>query len=76
MKKDSVYVGGHAIYKNVEYSPNNEAGEDFLYDNGIVDEQSLGGSVSFSYDTRVRKYYPSNAYWVDVDAAAFPSFEA
>jgi hypothetical protein len=71
--RENVYLGGHAIYKDVEYSPNNEAGEDFLFENGIVDEESLGGGVSFSYDTRVRKYYPSDAYWVDVDAGAFPS---
>jgi hypothetical protein len=39
--KDDIYLGRHAIYKDVEYSPNNEAGEDFLFDNGIV--QVTGG---------------------------------
>lgn len=28
--KENVYLGGQAVYKNVEYSPNNEAGEDFF----------------------------------------------
>ena len=40
--KESVYLGGHIAYKDVAYSPNNEAGEDFLFDNGIADEESLG----------------------------------
>ena len=71
--KDGVYWGGHAGYKDVKYSPNNEAGEDFLFDNGIVDEESFGAGVSFSYDTRENKHYPSDAYWVDADATAFPS---
>jgi hypothetical protein len=71
--RDGVYWGGHAGYKDVKYSPNNEAGEDFLFDNGIVDEESFGGGVSFSYDTRANKHYPSDAYWVDVDATGFPS---
>jgi len=71
--KNNVYWGGHAVYKDVKYSPNNEAGEDFLFDNGIVDEESFGGGVSFSYDSRENKHYPSDAYWVDVDASAFPS---
>ena len=71
--KDGVYWGGHVGYKDVKYSANNEAGEDFLFDNGIVDEESFGAGVSFSYDTRENKHYPSDAYWVDVDASAFPS---
>ena len=71
--KDGIYLGGQAVYKNVEYSPNNEAGADFLFDNGIVDEESVGVGVSGSYDTRANKYYPRDAYWVDLDAEAFPN---
>ncbi len=44
-----------------------------MFDNGIVDEESFGAGVSFSYDTRKNKHYPVDAYWVDVDATAFPS---
>ncbi len=44
--KEGVYWGGHAGYKDVKYSPNNEAGEDFLFDNGIVDEETFGAGIS------------------------------
>ena len=71
--KDSVYFGGHIAYKDVAYTPNNDAGADFLFDNGIVDEESVGLGGSFSYDTRKNKHYPSNASWLDVDASVFPS---
>ncbi len=71
--KDDIYLGGQVVYKDVEYTPNNAAGADFLFDNGIVDEESVGVGVSGSYDTRENKYYPRDAYWVDVDAEAFPS---
>ena len=70
--RDNIYLGGGVIYKDLAYSPNNAAGEDFLFDNGIVDEESFGASVSAAYDSRVRKHYPSDAYWIDVDAAFFP----
>jgi hypothetical protein len=71
--RDNVYLGGQVVYKNVEYSPNNEAGEDFLFNNGIVDEESVGVGIAGSYDTRENKYYPRDAYWIDVDAQSFPS---
>jgi hypothetical protein len=70
--RDNIYLGGQLIYKDLAYSPNNAAGKDFLFDNGIIDEASLGASVSTTYDNRVRKLYPSNAYWIDIDAAFFP----
>ena len=44
--KEGVYWGGHAGYKDVKYSPNNEAGEDFLFDNGVVDEETFGAGIS------------------------------
>jgi hypothetical protein len=71
--KDNVYLGGQTVYKNIEYSPNNEAGADFLFNNGIVDEESVGVGIASSYDTRENKYYPSDAYWVDVDLESFPN---
>jgi hypothetical protein len=71
--KENIYLGGQAVYKNLDYSPNNTAGEDFLFDNGIVDEKSVGVGVSGSYDTRENKYYPQDAYWIDLDAESFPS---
>ena len=58
-----VFVGGEIIYKDIRYDPNNQEGEDFLIDNGIVDKKSLRFGVVASYDTRKNKYYPSNAVW-------------
>jgi len=71
--RENIYLGGQAVYKNVRYSPNNEAGEDFLFDNGIVDEESVGVGASGSFDTRENKYYPRDAYWIDLDMEFFPS---
>jgi len=71
--KENIYLGGQVVYKDIEFSPNNEAGEDFLFDNGIVDEKSVGVGVAGSFDTRKNKYYPSDAYWVDLDMEVFPS---
>lgn len=72
--KDSFYAGGRIFYKNSEYSPNNEAGRDFLFKNGIVDQENGGIGGSLSWDSRKNKYFPRNAYWVDVDADAVPTW--
>lgn len=72
--KDSFYAGGRLFYKNSEYSPNNEAGRDFLFENGIVDQENGGLGGSLSWDSRDNKYFPRNAYWVDVDADAVPTW--
>ncbi len=71
--RQNLYVGGSVTYKNIEYSPNNDAGEDFLFENGIVDEESFGIGVAASFDSRKNKYYPRDSYWVDIDVEAFPS---
>jgi hypothetical protein len=71
--RDDVYVGGRITYKNLKYSANNEAGKDFLFDNGIVDEESVGLGAAISFDSRESKYYPREAYWVDLDATGNPS---
>ena len=70
--QDNIYLGGQAVYNDVSFSPNNAAGEDFINDNGLTDESDIGVGVSGSYDTRKNKYYPSDAYWTDIDAEAFP----
>lgn len=71
--KNDVYIGGNVFYKNIAYSPNNNLGEDFLYENGIIDEKSAGAGGSISLDSRENKYYPSQAYWVSIDADMTPS---
>ena len=69
----SYYLGGEILYRDLKYSPNNTAGEDFLFENGIVDEKSGGLGVSGSYDTRKNKYFPSNAAWISTKINAYPS---
>lgn len=71
--RENFYIGGRILYKNLQYSPNNDAGKDFIYENGIVDEESVGIGAAVSFDSRDNKYYPREAYWVDIDATANPS---
>jgi len=68
-----VFVGGQIIYKDIRHDPNNQEGEDFLIDNGIVDEKSLGFGVVASYDTRKNKYFPSDAAWLTSKLNTNPS---
>lgn len=70
--RENLYVGGRITYKNLKYSPNNEAGKDFIRENGIVDEESMAIGAAVSFDSRKNKYYPRDAYWVDIDATASP----
>jgi hypothetical protein len=58
------YIGTPLTYKKLSYSPINDAGEDFIIDNGIIDEKTGGIGVAVSYDTRRNKYYPSNSVWI------------
>jgi outer membrane protein assembly factor BamA len=71
--RGNFYAGGRVFYKNVEYSPNNTAGEDFLLDNGIVDQDNGGIGGAVSWDSRDNKYFPRDSYWVDIDADSAPS---
>lgn len=72
--KDSFYAGGRLFYKSSEYSPNNDAGRDFLFKNGIVDQENGGLGGSLSWDSRQNKYFPRNSYWIEVDADAVPTW--
>jgi len=67
------YVGGLLSYKSFKYRANNSAGEDFLFDNGIVEEQTGGVGVAYSYDTRRNNYYPSDATFINLALNANPS---
>jgi hypothetical protein len=71
--RGNFYAGGRVFYKDVEYSPNNAAGEDFLQRNGIVDQENGGVGASVSMDSRANKYFPRDSYWVDIDADLAPS---
>lgn len=69
----NTYVGGRIFYKDLLYTGNNYAGEDFIYNNGIMDEKSFGVGISASLDNRKNKYYPRKAYFVDFDINTNPS---
>lgn len=71
---ENIYLGGPLKYKNIKYKANNEAGEDFLFDNGFQNENSLGLGASSSYDTRKNKYYPSDAALFSLNINANPSW--
>lgn len=71
--RNSFYAGGRVFYKRVEYSPNNAVGEDFLIDNGVVDQRNGGIGIAASLDSRENRYFPRNCYWVDFDLDAAPS---
>lgn len=71
---DNYYLGGEVTYKDLKYDPNNAAGKEFLFKNGIVDEQSGGIGLAFSYDNRKNKYYPSDAAWITTKVNSFPSW--
>ena len=68
------YLGGEVIYRDIEYDPNNAAGEDFLFENGIEDERTGGLGFAFSYDTRKNKYFPIGALWMTSKVNGFPEF--
>ena len=63
---DHSYLGGLLSYKSFKYQPNNSAGEDFLFDNGIVEERTGGIGIAYSYDTRKNNYYPSGATLINL----------
>lgn len=70
----NIYLGGPLKYKNLKYTANNEAGEDFLYDNGFQDENSLGLGISSSYDTRKNKYFPVKATFITLNFNTNPTW--
>ena len=71
---ESIYLGGPLKYKKIKYKANNEEGEDFLYENGFQDENSLGVGISSSYDTRKNKYYPMDAAFMSLNFNVNPSW--
>ncbi len=68
------YIGVPLLYRGVKFRANNEAGQDFLDKNGVVDEKSGGAGLAISFDTRTNKYYPSKAAWVVLSFIANPSW--
>lgn len=66
------FLGGELIYRNVNYDPNNNAGETFISENGILDEKSGGLGIAFSLDNRKNKYYPVGAAWATIKITSFP----
>jgi hypothetical protein len=71
--RNNFYAGGLVFYKESDFSPNNPAGEDFLINNGIVDQSNGGIGVTLSWDSRENRYFPRNSYWVDIDTTSAPS---
>jgi hypothetical protein len=55
------YIGGQLSYKNIKHDPSNLAGEEFLSENGVIDQEAGEFGLALSYDTRKSKYYPSDA---------------
>ncbi len=71
---DRSYLGGLLSYKSFRYQPNNAAGEDFLFNNCIVEERTGGIGIAYSYDTRKNNYYPSGATLINLGVNANPSW--
>lgn len=71
---ENFYLGGKISYKNIENTPDNTAGEDFLSDNGVMDQDAGELGLALSYDTRKSKYYPSDATWVALSLNTGPSW--
>ncbi len=71
---NNIYLGGPITYKGIRYDPNNEAGEEFLFKNGIVDESTGGFGIASSFDTRKNKYYPSSASWLSLKINSNPDW--
>lgn len=70
---DSFYLGGQISYRHIKNDPLNDAGADFLQENGIVDENSGEFGFVASYDTRKNKYYPKDSVWVSCSLNLAPS---
>ncbi len=68
-----IYLGTPINFRNIKHKANNDAGEDFLYENGFQNESSLGLGISSSYDTRTNKYFPVNATWISLHINANPA---
>lgn len=56
-----LYIGVPLSFRTIKYTPDNDAGRDFLDNNGIVDEKTGGLGLATSFDTRSNKYYPVKA---------------
>jgi hypothetical protein len=69
----NIFLGGEIIYKDIRYDPNNPAGDDFINDNGIVDEKNLGLGFVAAYDSRKNKYFPSDSAWITSKLNAYPT---
>ena len=69
-----IYFGVPLSYKEIKYTPDNDAGRDFLDENGIVDEKTGGLGLAASFDTRSNKYYPVKATWIALSFNSNPSW--
>ncbi|MGL1888099.1 MAG: BamA/TamA family outer membrane protein [Reichenbachiella sp.] len=56
-----IYLGVPLTYKKLEYKALNESGQEFLTNNGVINENTGGLGIAASYDSRKNKYYPSDA---------------
>ena len=70
----NIYFGSPLSYKNIRYNSNNDAGEDFLQKNGIINENTGGFGLSTSYDNRKNKYFPISATWVNLSVNSNPTW--
>ncbi|MEN8139358.1 MAG: hypothetical protein ABFR62_13100 [Bacteroidota bacterium] len=68
------YAGIPLSYKYINYEAISEGGESFIFDNGMLDEQSGGFGLAFSYDSRKNKYYPIDSGWITARVHSNPSW--
>lgn len=71
---DNFFVGGKLMYRDYSISPENNLGEDFIEQNGIEDENSIGFGLALTLDSRKNKYFPRSAYIVDADLDSYPDW--
>ncbi|WP_440876224.1 BamA/TamA family outer membrane protein [Thalassotalea sp. PLHSN55] len=66
------YFGVPLTYIDIEYNATNDAGEQFIKDNGITDVRMGGVGLNMTYDTRKNKYFPQGSSLVSISAVANP----
>ena len=71
---ENFYIGGMISYKKIINDPTNASGEDFIDQNGILDQEAGDFGFAVSYDTRKNKYFPSSATWVTLRLNTAPSW--
>lgn len=71
---DNFYLGGPVQFKHIKYKSNNQDGEDFIAENGIINETTGGFGGAASYDNRANKYYPTNSVFLTARFDLFPEW--